>query len=488
MSSYLIAAPEVLVTASADLSGIGAAIKESTSAAGPSMIGIAPAAADEVSAAIASLFSSHGQGFQALSAQAATFHAEFVSLLNGGAAQYLSTEIANAAHTLANAVNTPAQALLGHPLIGTGQSNAVAATVVHGGSKLFPTTTTTDTMPYGTGGAQTQVTNSVVLPNLGPLANAVATYVPGSLGSNISSAISGLSGTPYLASTTVSGSDSSGHIVNGVSYTTAGGFGYGLAGNTADGSQSQFISIPGLQYSTTTDSSGAGSISAHVLDTGFAVAVNPQQGIYTGSLQVGLGLSDDLKLGSLTGTVQVDTGSPNLSGDLSLALPLNSLNESLLVNPAEGIYTYSQSGWLDTPFVGTSTPINIALNPDGVSFIGSYPPSVDPAAYLTNLTNGVNFSSQNVAVNQPPADNPFAQFINNIDTNINSLFGTGTGYYDGNLHSGYIDGIYGGTYPTSTFISDDWPGYYDGSFHSFYYDGFYCDYNSYNGSYYIWGL
>ena len=36
MSSYLIAAPEALATASADLSGIGQAIKEATSAAAPS--------------------------------------------------------------------------------------------------------------------------------------------------------------------------------------------------------------------------------------------------------------------------------------------------------------------------------------------------------------------------------------------------------------------------------------------------------------------
>ena len=52
----------------------------------------------------------------AVSNQAATFHAEFVRLLNGGAAAYLSAEIANAGKNLADAVNGPAQTLLGSAL------------------------------------------------------------------------------------------------------------------------------------------------------------------------------------------------------------------------------------------------------------------------------------------------------------------------------------------------------------------------------------
>ena len=46
------------------------------------------AGADEVSAIIAALFSSHAQAYQALSAQAASFHAQFVQLMNSGASQY----------------------------------------------------------------------------------------------------------------------------------------------------------------------------------------------------------------------------------------------------------------------------------------------------------------------------------------------------------------------------------------------------------------
>ncbi len=84
MSSYLIAAPEALASASADLSGIGEAIRDATSAAAPSTTGIVPPALDEVSAAISRLFGGYGQQFQALSAQSALFHSEFVQSLSLG--------------------------------------------------------------------------------------------------------------------------------------------------------------------------------------------------------------------------------------------------------------------------------------------------------------------------------------------------------------------------------------------------------------------
>ena len=44
--------------------------------------------ADEVSAAVAALFGSHAQAYQALSAQAAAFHSQFVQLVHTGAGHY----------------------------------------------------------------------------------------------------------------------------------------------------------------------------------------------------------------------------------------------------------------------------------------------------------------------------------------------------------------------------------------------------------------
>jgi hypothetical protein len=79
-----------------DLAGIGSTLREATAAAAGQTTAITSAAADDVSLAISDLFGAYGQQFQMMSAHAAAFHNEFMSVLSGGAAAYLSTEIANA--------------------------------------------------------------------------------------------------------------------------------------------------------------------------------------------------------------------------------------------------------------------------------------------------------------------------------------------------------------------------------------------------------
>jgi YVTN family beta-propeller protein len=137
LSSYLIAAPEAVATASADLSGIGEAINEATAAAVPSTIGIVPPAADEVSAAITRLFGTYSQGFHALSARSAAFHTQFMQALNSAGSAYAAAEATNAsplAAVVANAqslaVFSPVEALTGRPLIGNG-ANGVAGTAAN---------------------------------------------------------------------------------------------------------------------------------------------------------------------------------------------------------------------------------------------------------------------------------------------------------------------------------------------------------------------
>ena len=76
--SYVIAATDMLATAAADVAGIGSSLSAANSVAAAPTTAVVAAAEDEVSAAIASLFSSHGQAFQTLSAQAGAFHAQFV--------------------------------------------------------------------------------------------------------------------------------------------------------------------------------------------------------------------------------------------------------------------------------------------------------------------------------------------------------------------------------------------------------------------------
>ena len=86
--SYLIAAPEFVSAAATDLANIGETISQANSAAALPTSSVLAAGADEVSAAISSLFGAHASAYQSLSAQAASFHQQFVQLLHGGAAQY----------------------------------------------------------------------------------------------------------------------------------------------------------------------------------------------------------------------------------------------------------------------------------------------------------------------------------------------------------------------------------------------------------------
>lgn len=92
--------PNIVSAASGHLQNIGSALRDANSAAAARTTAIAAPAADEVSAAITGVFGAHAQEFQALSTKAAAFHEEFANLLNGGAAQYVHTEVANAAALL----------------------------------------------------------------------------------------------------------------------------------------------------------------------------------------------------------------------------------------------------------------------------------------------------------------------------------------------------------------------------------------------------
>ncbi|WP_261861807.1 PE family protein, partial [Mycobacterium marinum] len=124
--SYVTAAPEALAAAAGDLTGIGEALRAATAAAAPSTTSLVAAAGDEVSTAIATLFSEHAQSYQALSAQMAAFHDRFMNALAGAGGSYASAEAANATplqtieQDLLGAVNAPTQVLFGRGLIGDG--------------------------------------------------------------------------------------------------------------------------------------------------------------------------------------------------------------------------------------------------------------------------------------------------------------------------------------------------------------------------------
>ncbi len=95
--SYVIAAPEMMASAATDLAGIGSTLSEVHMAAAASTVALVPAAADEVSAGVAHLFSQYAEDYHALAGQAAAFHQQFVHNLKASAGAYTGAEAANAA-------------------------------------------------------------------------------------------------------------------------------------------------------------------------------------------------------------------------------------------------------------------------------------------------------------------------------------------------------------------------------------------------------
>src|SRR5258708_9164801 len=94
--SYVIAGPEALTSAAADIAGIGSTLSAANAVAATPTTGILAAASDEVSTAIAGLYGVYAQEYQQLSAQAAAFHARFVQAMAAAAGWYTNAETAAA--------------------------------------------------------------------------------------------------------------------------------------------------------------------------------------------------------------------------------------------------------------------------------------------------------------------------------------------------------------------------------------------------------
>ncbi|WP_156685659.1 PE domain-containing protein [Mycobacterium sp. Marseille-P9652] len=146
--SFVNVVPEFLETAASDAARIGSAVQAGHLAALLPTTNVTAAAADEVSAAIAAVFSTHAQQYQQAAAQASTYYEQFVQNLGAAAASYTGAEAAIAAslqsftddparavgeawvgsplgRVLDPIINAPAEVLLGRDLIG--DSSAVSA-------------------------------------------------------------------------------------------------------------------------------------------------------------------------------------------------------------------------------------------------------------------------------------------------------------------------------------------------------------------------
>lgn len=106
--SYLTTQPQLMSAAADNLAGIQTALAEANATfAGPTT-GLAAAAGDEVSAAVTQLFRSYGLAYQEVVGEVTAFHDAFTRALAGSALAYVEAEVANAATSALN----PIQSLL----------------------------------------------------------------------------------------------------------------------------------------------------------------------------------------------------------------------------------------------------------------------------------------------------------------------------------------------------------------------------------------
>jgi PE family/PPE-SVP subfamily C-terminal region len=116
--SHVTTAPAALAAAATQLEGVGSSFATESSAAAGSTTAISPAAADEVSILQSSAFSTYGQLYQTVSAQAQAIHQQFVNLLQQSSGSYQETEGANQAGTAASALSNTASSAAAQPAQG----------------------------------------------------------------------------------------------------------------------------------------------------------------------------------------------------------------------------------------------------------------------------------------------------------------------------------------------------------------------------------
>lgn len=93
--SQLVVAPELLTLATTDCADISSGLESARLAAAAPTTGLASAAADEVSVAVAALFARFGQQYQALGAQTSALLQQFGQSIHGAAVAYAAGEAVN---------------------------------------------------------------------------------------------------------------------------------------------------------------------------------------------------------------------------------------------------------------------------------------------------------------------------------------------------------------------------------------------------------
>jgi hypothetical protein len=97
--SFVFAQPAALTAAAGNLASVGQSVNALNAAVAEPTTGLAPAAADEVSAVTAAAFAAHRAMYQEVGAQAAAMHQLFVATLQASGGSYAAAEAANVAAT-----------------------------------------------------------------------------------------------------------------------------------------------------------------------------------------------------------------------------------------------------------------------------------------------------------------------------------------------------------------------------------------------------
>ena len=98
--TFVTTQPNMLAAAAGQLAGVGSEVAAQNAAAAAPTTGVAPAAADEVSALTAAQFAAQAAMYQAVSAHAAAVHELFVDALSASSDSYRATESANASSAI----------------------------------------------------------------------------------------------------------------------------------------------------------------------------------------------------------------------------------------------------------------------------------------------------------------------------------------------------------------------------------------------------
>jgi hypothetical protein len=117
--AYVSTAPAAIAAAASQLEGIGNSFAAESSAAAAPTTAVAPAGSDEVSALQAGVFSTYGQLYQTVSAEAQAIHQQFVNLLLQSSGSYQETEAANQAGAAASALANSGSSAAAQPAQGT---------------------------------------------------------------------------------------------------------------------------------------------------------------------------------------------------------------------------------------------------------------------------------------------------------------------------------------------------------------------------------